>query len=370
MLRVHLWIGGILAGFISILSVNAETLYVVDFDGVIIETRADRVGSGAGFPTRFRLFRNFFRSNALQAAPSGPEFIEVTTAELEAMEPYLAKGDGRTGTQNKVFKLSSGQEVIAGEYHLRSPDSYYQHHEGAQGTNWLLKAFKEAEARDPKGKSWKGPFWDYMTKILSSPETAHNFSILTARAHSREEWQEFFSYLKKRGHIKNLPSMDLIFAVSRREYDRFNLHFDSTEQKMGVLQELALQLGRRPLKKSDMVKDADGRGHSLSHFLVYVEDRPEIVEAAAHLFRRMAQARVIRTAPVKFGIFNGGTAQEVKDLGRPQFTVLTPHGVYRQAELAEIWGEHPALRSPSELKSCRAIIARTTQATAKTGRKS
>lgn len=327
----------------------SENLYVFDFHGVIVETRADRVGKDGGFPQRFRLFRNFIRSNNLQKAPDGPATVDVTPAELEKIEKLIARADGRPGTLNRSFKTSQGVEFIPGEYHLRTPDSYFRFHEDVQGQNHLLEALNEAEARDPSGKSWRGRFWDMMVQVLSKPETAKSFCLVSASGHSRREWMEFFQALKDKGYIQNLPDADLMFSVSRREYDRYSLTFDSTQQKTELLEDLALQLGRKPLAKGDLRTDPDGRGFQGLHSMIVIEDRPEIVESVAHMFRRLATGRVV---PVKFGIFNGGTESEVRALSRPQFTIITSTGLYREASPKEIWGETHSFSSSGAQRAC------------------
>lgn len=327
--------------FIGLSKANAETLILLDFDGVIVQSRAAEVDEHGGFPTRFRLFKNFYRSNTLQST-EGADFIDVTAAELEAMESYIAKADGKPGSLNKVFKLSNGVEIIPGHYHLRTPDSFFQFHEGKDGTNYLVKALKEALARDPSGKSWKGKYWDYFVTLLSHPETAKQVGIVSARAHSTKEWMEFFEVLKAEGLIQNLPNPQVIFSISRRDFDRFSLDFNSTKQKTALLEEIAIQLGRRPLTSSDLRIDADGRGYAKTHSLIYIEDRPEIVESVAHMFRRLATGRIV---PVKFSIFNAGSEQEIRDLGRPALTILTSTGLYRAAGRSEIWGDFKDLEA-------------------------
>lgn len=343
------WLLGFLMLGASSSGVWAETIVLFDFDGVIVETRADRLEGAVGFPTRFKLFRNFKRATPLQPVPEGPEVVWATAAELEAMQFDLSRGDGKPGSLSKEFQLSSGVKIIPGEYHLRTPDSYEEFHEGRGGRNHLLEAFQLAEKTDPSGKTWKGPAWESMVMLLSTVETARTFGLLSARGHSRDEWAQFFFYLKKKGYIKFLPEMDHVFSVSRPEFDRFDTHYNSVHQKRNLLEQFSLQLARKPLTHLDLRKDSEGRGYQESHYLIFVDDRPEIIEAVAHLFRTLATGRIV---PVKFGLFNAGTAEEVKALGRPQFTIVTSYGQYRPALPDEIFGELKAFKSGRFAREC------------------
>lgn len=310
----------------------AETIILLDFDGSVVNFRKDLGGS---FETTYRIFRLTYRANTLQAIPSGPEYLDVSGGELFEIRNQLAAGEGKPGTLNKTYTLRSGLKFTPGEYFLKDPESYFRFFAAPKGSNYLLEDFKAAEARDRSGKSWQGRFWDPMTKILSTQEGANALSLISARGHSHEEWVEFFEYLRSQGYIKFVPKR--FMSISTREFDRFSLTGDVTAQKMGVAEEVALRvLAFKPVTEKDLRLNPDGDGMGYYHGLLLIEDDPRTVDAVVHAFRGLAQSKL---APIKFGVFHMGPDQEVKDWGKPRFTILTDDGVYRPARGKEILGD-------------------------------
>jgi hypothetical protein len=328
-----------LVGFLGLSSLSAATIILADFDGSVVEYRPQYQGT---FHSHFKLFRIDYRATTLQPIPTGPATIDVSHADMEALENLIGTGNNHPGTLNRTVTLESGETIVPGTYYIRDPDTFERYLEAPAGQNYLLEDFKEAEKLAKQGKgTFKGPYWDHMVAILSTPETAQTFGIITARGHSQNEWRQLFEYWLRKGYIKNLPNFDLIYGVSRREFDRFSLKGKIAVQKTGILEQVALKLGRVPLDKTDRRLMPNGQDTAEMHSLIFVEDTQLSVELAFKKFRALSQSKLV---PVKFAIFNAGEPHEIKDSDRGPFIVITDEGSWRPASIFEQVGELAALK--------------------------
>jgi len=318
--------------------VYAHTLVLTDFDDVVLETRESFRGT---FKTKFKLYRINYRANVLQRIPDGDEVVDVSPIDLHRMMAYLGKGNLEPGNFPREQRLENGMVIRPGEYMLRSPDSFEYFMEGPRGVNYLLNDFKEAEASDPEMR-WKGPFWDTMVEMLSRSETANQFGIITARGHSREEWEAFFKYLKKRGYIKCLPNLDLIHGVSLPHYDQFGVDHQIATQKTQLLEEVIQSLGTARLENADQRLHPNGKESVKFHYVVFAENNQLTLDSVTRSFQHIARSRRI---PVKLGVFNFGNQSEVADTQRPQYAIVQQDGTFRHATEHESIGEPIRVRS-------------------------
>lgn len=319
------------------------TLILSDFDDTIVETRESR---GGAFRTKFKLFRINHRATSLQREPEGDEVVEVSPIDLHRIRPYLGKGNLEPGNFPREQKLENGKVIRPGEYMLRVPDSFEYFLAAPPGKNYLLADFKEAEASDAGG-NWKGPFWENMVEILDRPETAATFGIITARGHSREEWGEFFKYLKKQGYIKYLPNLDLIHSISRPEYDQFGIDHQIHQRKQQLLDEVVASLAAVRLTEADDRLDPNAKGNERLHYLVFADNDSATIEAVTRSFQNAARSMRV---PVKLGVFNYGTKSEVIATQRPPLAIVQSDGTFRHATQAEQFGEPKHLTK--EADSC------------------
>ncbi|MBY0369166.1 hypothetical protein K2X33_00670, partial [bacterium] len=243
---------------------KAVSLTFSDFDNTLIETRES---AGGTFETPFVLFRIEQRANTLQSPPSGPAEVLLNPIEFHRNKAYFGKGNGEPGALNREMTLKDGSKITPGEYYLRNPDSY-RYFFSTPGRNNVLEDLKAAEKRDPEGK-WKAAFWPNMVEQLSNPESAKHFGLITARGHSKQDWEEFFQYLKEQGHIKYLPNFKLFHNVSLADYDQFSLRWNTARQKAGVLAEIVQHLGRLPNQESRL--NPDGDATEPYHYVIFAD---------------------------------------------------------------------------------------------------
>lgn len=320
-------------------SLWAATIVMSDFDNTIVETREAQDGT---FQTPFVLFRIEQRATTLQDAPRGPAEIHLSPIEFHRNRAYFGKGSGQPGALNRKIELQDGTVVNPGLYYVRNPESF-RHFFSTDDRNNPLEDLKAAQSRDAEGK-WKGPFWETMVKILANPESARTFGLITARGHTEKDWVEFFEYLKKTGEIENLPNFRLFHNVSLADYDQFSLTWNTAQQKVGVMREMVQHLGRTPV--TDERLSPDGKTREPYHYLIFVDDNQETLDAAIRVFQQYAQNKTVR---VKFGVFNTGNRTEVTASRRPQYAIIKSDGTFRHATPEEILGEPAQTFGPVRL---------------------
>lgn len=341
-------VGGFRAGLVCVVTATlasafldgraaATTIYLSDFDDTLVETRE---AFGGTFKTGFKLFRIDYRATTLQPVYDGPAVVTVSPVDLHRIKRYLATGATRPGAINRKVRLEDGQAIVPGYYLIRSPDTFEYFFTGPPGVNYLLRDFQEAEAREPRD-AFQGQLWPTMQKILSDPEGADSFGVISARGHSLDEWRELFEYFRVRGYIEHLPNFQLFHGVSLPEYDQFSLRKDVPVQKVRVLEEIARKLSRSPLGARDVRLHPNGRETAAYHYLVFADDKQETLDLAARLFQNLARSQVTK---VKFGLFNMGNRTEVTESQRPQYSIVQPDGTFRHATEDEIEGEPRARR--------------------------
>ena len=332
-LFVLLFLSQLLSG-----TVEAATYFFSDFDNAVVESREEKHGT---FKSHYQLYLLPQRANVLQPDLAQlPKVIKVTPREYERIKDSLAKHDNEPGAIGKKYRLESGELIDPGNYIVRNPDSFEYFMEAPTGRNYLLESFKDAETRTTG--SYKGQIWKTMALFLSNPETAKNFGLLTARAHSRVEWEQTVDYWieKNIDGISHRPNFDLFHNVSRSEYEKYGLGGNISAQKIAKLKEFINQLARVPLRPEDARLKPDGKGTEPLHYVVFADDNQETIELAFSLFKGMAQRG---TYPIKFGLFNLGNSTEIRQTRRPQFMIIEPAGSFRRATALEQLGELPGM---------------------------
>jgi len=219
---------------------------------------------------------------------------------------------------------------------LRDPDSYSELQGSSEGKrNNLLKSFKQAE-KDHKLSQFKGPYWDQMVRILSKKETADSFGIVSDTAYDKDDWIQFFKYLKRKKYIKELPKFDLFHSLRRHDYDDLNLQGDISERTTMLLDQIGTALGRVPLGEEDVRLHPNGREFTETHTLVFVSADQKILD---RVFTLAQSLTLSKRDPIKYVLINVGTKEEIIDSHRPAALVIEPGGTVRSAKPQEITGE-------------------------------
>lgn len=321
-LRSTQFFSTILSLFLSI-NLQAKVIILGDWDNTIVENRKE---NGGTFQTLFKLFRIEQRSTTMQEEVSGPETVWVNHSDLHKIKKYLGKGSREPGAISRRVTLEDGSSICPGDYFIKNPETFENFITYKNEKNILLEDFQLAEKREPR-ESWQGPFWKYMALILSNEETAKSFGVITARGHSIEQWKELFLYFQKKGYIKYLPNFDLFYNVSLPQYDALSLESNTSIKKSKIVQELGIHLSKLPLAEGET-----------SHTLIFADDEQSTVEM---VYDRVHQLTTRSLGPVQYGVFNFGYQREIREAGRPQFSMIEPKGTYRKATLRERVGNFP-----------------------------
>jgi hypothetical protein len=300
-------------------SVNlpAKVIILSDWHNTLVECRKEYGGT---FQTLFKLFRIEQRSTTMQEEVSGPETVWVNHSDLHKIKKYLGKGPREPGALSRRVTLEDGSSITPGEYFIKNPESFEKFITYNNPVNELFEDFKRAEKLEPKN-AWHGPFWKYMVLILSNEETAKSFGVTTAAGYSIEQWKELFLYLQKKGYIKYLPNFDLFFNTSHPKFDALSLEGITSVKKSKILEDIGLHLSKLPLAAGET-----------SHTLIFADDEQGNVEAA---YDKAHQLTTRSLGPVQYGIFNFGYQREIREAGRPQFSMIESKGTYRKATLRE-----------------------------------
>lgn len=338
-----------------VLSVNcfAVSLFMSDFDGTLVETRKHQ-GKIGKFNTPMKLVLRELSRWDMEKAPLELEReIEIAGGDFFEIYDRLYTEAGKRKYSLRPYTLSDGRVIVPYYYQVypRTFDYFYESKE-----NFLLRDLKVGLAKENKD-NWKGPLFDHAMKYLSEMKTNkfHKFGIITARAHSDQEWTQFFKELKK--SYKDIQIPDIFHNVSRPEEIVLEesgptREVNITARKVARLEEIALELNEVPLDYSEEILDADGDERRFMHTLIFADDNQDILNQTFKHFSNLMRAK--RLPFVKVVIVNAGFDQEVFDSGRPRAVVVQNDGTYRKATAVETMGEIKGLKASKvpNIKSC------------------
>lgn len=339
-------LGAIICAVLFVCSANAVELSFMDFDGTIFKPEKFNRNTPGIYGSKVILYRIENRPNLFVEVEGAPAEVEVSTLDLENKltkindvteleELLLSPKDGRIGSLEKVT-LSDGTVIVPGIYRISSPGSFKYFRESPAGRNYLLEVFKNAEELEVKGLgTFKGPFWNHMVNLLSNMDSAKQFGIITARGHSKREWQEFFDYLLEKGYIKFLPNMNNIHNINRPEYEKYGMGDADSVRKVGLLQEIVQELTRAKISETDNRLHPNGKEAGKFHSISFVDDNQKTLELAYDVLKNFS----MRRWNVKIILSNAGQDFEVKKSKKPRSFVITDIGTTRPATDYEAYGE-------------------------------
>ncbi len=313
-----------------------EQIVLSDYDGTLVSHRISQNGTHS---TPYVLFKVTEKPPVFEVLESsGPIEIEVSAWDFERLTQRSGNLLTRRVGPGQIFwgalqslTLQNGETIVPQHYEFDQPRSfrYFLNHLDPKPTvNRILESFKEAEAAPtPEGfkpkweghLAWQGTFFREMQLMLSNPETAANFGVITARYHPIEHWKALFRHWKKRGYIEYLPNFDLFLNVGDPKYDHLVRDPDPALRKAAVLDEFIRTLIHVPARSS-------AASESPSHRLIVAEDTQRNLEKMVALFKGYAMSPPRATVPVEFAVFNAGTPTEIRDSKIPEFTVIEPTG--------------------------------------------
>lgn len=301
-----------------VLSTTSEVLAqiemnIFDFDGTLVEHRQSRKGS---FNAKFIIYRIHQRLNLLQNQATGPEEITITQQDLHRMKEHLGTGEGRPGSIGREVELIDGTRVQPADYYLRYPDSYRYFREGPAGENRLLQTFKDAE-KLAVGAEWRGPMWNLFADLCATQASANTVAIITARGHSRSEWAELFQYMKQKKYIRFSPDPDMVYNITRPEFDTHSRHGGAYGSDPVNVPERKATLIREILTALKRVDPGPGKRHSV----MFAEDDQQNLNRVAQVFREIAFGDY---SPVRMTLVNAGLVNEVRDSDRPEVSYIEP----------------------------------------------
>ncbi len=325
----------------------AKVIYFFDVDNTLIETREEYSGS---FQTDIELYRVNSRQNMLQnSIGSLPDVLVVSAADLERLKKYLGKNENEPGMIGKKITLLDGRIVEPANYFLRPGMSFKNYRSanlnGKKGNNFqedLISAMKV------KPSAWKGPAWELWRTRLSNAETAQNTGTLTIRD-QEDEMRETFKDLKGKAILLNEPNPKFLINLGSAKWDQFTIKHGEEDKHFGkeqFLEEFIRKLGIVELTSENTILDPDGKVSTPYHYLVFVDDNQKTLNKVAALFQKYSQAKFFN---IKFGLVNTGTKTEIRESGRPVFSVVTSFGTFRPARSEEIAGTE---FSNSEASQC------------------
>lgn len=327
-------------------SAVATELSFFDFDGTIYHPKKTDKSAIGIYDSKFILFQIENRPNLLVDAPVGPREIEVSASDLEyklskinemteERESLLSPKEGRIGSLEKVT-LSDGTVIIPGLYRIDVPGSFKYYREAPEGRNYLLEGFKRSEELEVKKiGTFRGIFWNHMVNLLSTPASAKQFGIITARGHSQREWKEFFDYLLEKGYIKNLPNMKNIHNINRAEYEQYGMGDGDSKRKVGLLKKIIQEMTKIKFVETDYRLHPNGSKADYYHSITFIDDNQKTLDMAYEELRNYA----MRRWKVKIILSNSGLDHEVKKSRRPRSFVIGEDGTIRSATDFEVYGE-------------------------------
>ncbi len=340
----------------------SQRAYIFDYDGTIVEDRADL---GGNHKTTYRLFRINYRGSTFQSEIQGPAFIDVSHADWEKLttpkyDPItkhpqypllLARGEGKLGSTTP-YRLTDGRFFIPGHYTIMSPDTFIKYNENPGGENYFETAFSEAvkQTRKRQGRV-QGEAFHTFYELVNNPETIAGVYVISARGHS---FEEIFEKLKNdrdkrkliQKHVTNTDLESLArrhIMMMRQEYHHFDNGMGQVEtrvQKANFIAEIAKALLH--VNPADYVTMLDSSGERTIRGIeiVYFEDRYEYIEEVV----RELQDIVNRRKNLKVVVHNAGRAEDIERSERPKTYVLTPFSTERELTDREV-REETALKS-------------------------
>jgi hypothetical protein len=87
------------------------------------------------------------------------------------------------------------------------------------------------------------------------------------------------------------------------------------------------------LTEADKILNADGTAYEKLHYLIIAEDNPDTLDGLIKLFQDLARSR---NFPVKFAVINAGNITQIRESGRPAFSIITSDGRFRPPQLEEV----------------------------------
>lgn len=344
-IRVTYW--GFLFFILCSYPAFAQRAFIFDWDGTVVEDRADL---GGNHDTTYRLFRINYRGTTFQPDIVGPPEIDIshsdweklTTPTYDPITKYpkypliLARGEGQLGSIAS-YTLSDGRVFVPGYYRIINPDTFVKYSESRTGENYFERSFAEAFEKTKRGDGRiQGDAFEAFYKLVNNPETRRFVYIISARGHS---FEEIFEKLKNDRDVRGLIRSDVSDAdlqalakrhimMMRPEYQHFDndmSHGSIRKLKANVILEIATGLVNvNPSRYIDML-DSAGEKRSKGVEIVYYEDRYDYLETVVAEMRDLVHRRRF----LKFVVHNMGREADVLLSERPRSYVLTPYSSER-----------------------------------------
>jgi hypothetical protein len=189
---------------------SAKTIYILDFDGTIINDSS----LDSPWKTPWVLKKIDQVSNSAQLDPDLnklPSTIQVSFAEYMKYYSDWGKGNSSIAGLKKItlpadLYLERPQVIIPG-YYFADPNLTFQYYKASHnGANYLIDDYQKAKERLRLSRSQKiaflGDAWDLFQHVLSDLSTVGNLNLFTARTQTQEDFIEFFKALEIDGLIK------------------------------------------------------------------------------------------------------------------------------------------------------------------------
>ena len=324
---------------------SAADFYVFDFDGTLVETRAQYQGT---FRTPVVLSRRDGRTTAIEPLAEGPEQILIFPDELNRIRSSLAPSNETTGDRSFKAHLRSSPKNSAVYYYVDEksgenvekgisifPGDYYFDERIA------LKYFADPDpralvstllqAQQLEGQ-WKGPYFSLFAQVMADSQRAQNAIILSSRGHPTETWNGFFRTLQRQKEIASSPNPKHVIAAARPEYEVYGKKV--RDRKPEILYKMIVDdLERTPLSDADIRLNSDGEKKDRLHLLVIAEDNPEDLDS---ILEKVQRAVLGRYVPFKLVVLNAGNDKQVSDSGRPRMSVMKRDGSFRKLTKEEL----------------------------------
>lgn len=353
-IRVTFW--GILftLSILCSIQVQAQRAFIFDWDGTVVEDRADL---GGNHDTTYRLFRINYRGTTFQPDIVGPNEIDISHADWEKLttptyDPItkhpkyplmLARGEGQLGSIAS-YTLSDGRVFVPGYYRIINPDTFVKYSESRTGENYFEKSFAEAFEKTKRGEGRiQGDAFEAFYRLVNNPETRKAVYVISARGHS---FSEVLEKLKNDRDVRGLIRSDVSNAdleslakrhimMMRPEYQHFDNdmnHGSIKKLKANVILEIATGLVNvNPSRYVEML-DSAGEKQIKGVEIVYYEDRYEYLETVVTEIKDL----VHRKKFLKFTVHNMGREEDVRLSERPRSYVLTPYSSERLLTAEEL----------------------------------
>jgi len=184
----------------------------------------------------------------------------------------------RVPTKIVAFENATGKEVELStaefaEWRERAklPSDHYYHRLTVDGNRGSFRYFRDGPEnylmRDLKlgmsqsRSAWQGPVWDAFIRAMQNKDTADQTSLITARGHSPETIMQVLKYLQSLGHIKYLPKLENIWAVSQPKFnEQYKQTFgrvppdgsadEPSQRKAAVMEEILDGINKTPFSRT------------------------------------------------------------------------------------------------------------------------